>query len=329
MLDISVVINTRDQPEALRLCLGALEAQTLDPKRWEIVVADDGSQDAAGAVVAQAYGGRSRCTPLRLAPAGRAAARNAGLRAAQGNLVLFLGDDILGAPDLLEEHLRAHARHPGAAVVGLYEWTPECPSEAFRAWVDNCRFRDIHNADNAGFRFFYTGNVSAPRDALLAAGGFDENFALYGWEDIDLGWRLERRGLRIVHHPRAFATHHHPRVSLEALCRREYEMAFSAAYFFDKWRDEPEIKKDRFWPDGMDLRRTAPSALRRAVGKALIHAFEAVWPSSFLLTSLYNRLIWSFRYEGLRDGVAHYGPLLEKWREGKYSAEELTGRFQK
>lgn len=327
MLDISVVINTKDRAESLRLCLGALQAQTLDPSRWEIVVIDDGSRDDSAETVAKAYSGGSRCRVIRRPHGGCSSARNAGIDAAVARYILFLGDDVLTEPDLLAEHLAAHGRWPRAAIVGPYEWEREVPSVVFREFVDTCRFRKIKDPRNATWRFFYTGNASVERAALQEVGGFDENFFRYAWEDMDLGVRLEKAGLKIIYDPRARAEHNHPFASLDSLCRAEREQSFSACYFFEKWKGDPMVEPDRFWnPDSLPTRPSGP--WRRSLARGLIRAIEATYPSPALLRPLYERLVWSCRYEGLREGTEFYGELLSRWRAGEIAKEEAVRKFQ-
>jgi hypothetical protein len=57
------------------------------------------------------------------------------------------------------------------------------------------------------FSYYHTGNVSTARGVLNDVGGFNEEFAIYGMEDIELGYRLERQGSRMVHGPDARAVH--------------------------------------------------------------------------------------------------------------------------
>jgi GT2 family glycosyltransferase len=327
MIALSVVINTKDRADVLRLCLGALQAQTLAPERWEIVVVDDGSQDDGTARAVGAYRGAAPCRLVRRDHGGCAAARNTGIDAAVGRCVLFLGDDVFAEPNLLEEHLAAHDQRPQTAVVGPYERDGAGLSALLAEYVDTCRFRRIRDPDNASWRFFYTGNASVERETLLRAGGFDENFVGYAWEDMDLGVRLEKIGCRIVYHPPARATHHHPGVSLESLCRVEFEQSCSAWYFFEKWKDDPGVRAERFWTEDPARVRTAPP-WRKALGRVLIRAAEGLCPLPPLLRALYERLIWSYRYDGLRAGAAHYGPLLERWRAGRIPPDDLARRFQ-
>ena len=276
MLDISVVINTRNHPDELRLCLAALEAQTLAPERWEIVVVDDGSDDNSASQIVDAYTGASFCRMVPQAHIGRSAARNIGVSTARGTYVLLLGDDIIAAPDLLERHLKAHRQYDPVAVIGLTEWTPECGAELLREWLDNRAVWDIEDSLDVGFEYFYTGNASIDRRLMLDIGGFDENFIVCGWEDIDLGLRLKKWGVRIIYRAEAFATHNHPWMPIDELCRREYEKGFSAVYFFGKWAGDMEAEKLRFWQGPPEKARTGLNIMRswrRAVMRC------PCWPS--------------------------------------------------
>ena len=116
----SVVIPTFNRG---RLLLGTVEhiLQNGLPKGVvvEIFVVDDGSSTPAE----QALSTLVAVPPfalrvLRQENAGPATARNAGFRAAQGRIVLFLDDDILVGPDLVARHLEAHDRFPGSVVFG-------------------------------------------------------------------------------------------------------------------------------------------------------------------------------------------------------------------
>lgn len=324
---ISVIINTLNRPDALRLTLNALAAQSLPKSDWEVIVVDDGSPSDVTERVARAHGD-TNCHVIRREHGGRAAARNSGIFEAQGEWALFLGDDVLAAPDLLERHLKEHKRRPGQAIVGHYEWNLPTPSLSFRRWVDNLRFDKIRMEQDSLFRYFYTGNASVPLPILREVDGFDENFTLYGWEDMDLGLRLEKAGLRIRYVPLATAEHHHPEITLEGLCRREYEMAYSLFYYCAKWPGEPLVQEDLFWKgDPLEIR--PGSAWRKKAGQAAIRLLEHVAPfATWPLDGLYDRLLWSCRYEGLRDGARRYGPLLEQYARGELTEPDLRRRFQ-
>src|SRR5436190_310359 len=109
--DVSVVVATRDRAARLERLLAGLAAQTIGGDRFEVIVVDDGSADRTPALLAAAA--ERGELPLRTLrhdrPAGRAAAREDGWRAARGDLVAFIDDDCVPAPDWLAAGVEASA----------------------------------------------------------------------------------------------------------------------------------------------------------------------------------------------------------------------------
>jgi GT2 family glycosyltransferase len=225
---LTVVIPTHNRATTLAGCLRALFAQRPVPFAWTIAVVDDGSDDATPAVVASIA--REAPVPvsyLRQAASGPAAARNLGMRQASAAIVLFIGDDIIAEPTLVEEHGRWHERHadPAVAVLGTVTWSPALAVTPYMRWLelsgnqfDYERIRGREDVDPA--RFLYTANLSLKRDFIASTGEwFDERFKHALLEDIDLGRRLAARGLRLKYNPSAVAYHDHA-VTLAAYARR-------------------------------------------------------------------------------------------------------------
>ncbi|MFC1568365.1 glycosyltransferase family 2 protein [Candidatus Margulisiibacteriota bacterium] len=82
--------------------------------------------------------------------------------------------------------------------------------------------------------YFLSGNLSIQKSTFIEAGGFDENFGVYGWEDIELGYRL--RKLPLIYIPQAINYHYHF-VTDQDMLKRKYDMGRSAAYFYKKHSD--------------------------------------------------------------------------------------------
>ncbi|RPJ59144.1 MAG: glycosyltransferase, partial [Acidobacteria bacterium] len=208
---VSIVVPTLNRRTTLEYVLPTLASQTFDPASYEVLVCDAGSTDGTKELVASI--GIRRIRLVASERNGRSAARNAGIASARGELVLFNDADILADARLVEEHLRAHALHPRSAVVGC-EVQVDSLEQYRQASRDPARRRRLHphrpSRRLLPWWFFLTGNASVRRDAVLAAGGFDESFSGYGHEDIELGYRLERAGCRIHYHHAAVSYHWHP-----------------------------------------------------------------------------------------------------------------------
>lgn len=302
----SILINTYERPLILSRCLEALSRQKgIDGA--EVIVVDDGSS-ADFKAIERLYKTRMNLRYIKIRHAGRSAARNRGARAAEGERLLFLGDDVIVRPGWLARHLERGAGQPKLAVLGPYPLEkPDAYPPAFRAWADSVHLDRIADPENVGFEFFVTGNLSMDRALFLEAGGFDERFKVYGWEDIDLGLRFARAGGRIVYDENAKAHHAHPRMSRADLWRRERESGATAWQFWAKWNCE-EAQFMKFWGE-----RPAPGpAWRRAAARAAIAAIERVAPSAAILPKLYERLVYSYRHlgasEAMRGGAGEAAP---------------------
>jgi len=197
-VDISVQLCTYNRRDTVLRCVDALSRVTFDPSRFEVVIVDDGSTDGSAEALESASM-PCRLLVLRQSHAGLAAGRNTGIRAATGEVVLFVDDDTLADPALVQEHWRTHRAHGPAVVSGGVCHVPSHDSRAGRV-----RLSDLSTS------FFWTTNVSVSRQSLLDAGLFDEEFTEYGWEDLELGDRLRALGLARRRNARALVRHVKP-----------------------------------------------------------------------------------------------------------------------
>lgn len=239
---ISVVIPTLGREQTLRRALDHLEAQTVPPDEFEVILAADAKLTRPDALDHLLEGRKYPAQRTRPTRAGASAARNAGWRAATASLVLFIDDDILADPVLIEEHLRWHDEHPAPelAVLGHVRWAKELHVSPFMRWLNHgiqFNYPSIHGEETT-WEYFYTANVSLKRKLLECAGGFDEQRLPYGYEDLDLALRLHRRGgFRLLYNRAAGAQHVHP-MDLDLWRRRVARIAVSERQFVEL---HPEI----------------------------------------------------------------------------------------
>jgi len=205
---ISVVTPTHNRIELLTRTLGSLAGQEgVSAGEFEVIVVVDGDYDGTADALRQMTF-PFRLTVIPQVRSGVAVARNTGWRAARGDLVLFLDDDIVPKPNLLQEHLKAHQVQTRAVVIGRF--SPDTSTRR-NAWTryDELTQEKKYNAMGrteapSGIRL-YTGNVSMPKEALGAAGGFDHTLPRN--EDVDLGLRLQDLGYGFVYAPAADGLH--------------------------------------------------------------------------------------------------------------------------
>ncbi len=215
---LAVVIPTYNRRAILERTLAALAAQT--ERDFRVVVVDDGSTDGTWEWLERRAESASGppVVALRQENRGQGQARNRGVRQVDEELVLFLGDDVIPRADFVAEHRAAHvrlrARGERHAVVGFTDWrrgemkvTPAL--EVANLEGHQFGFAHMQPLAEVPFTCFYTSNISLPR-SLLGDQPFDPLFAAYGWEDVELGYRLSLGGLALVYHPAAAAEHLHP-----------------------------------------------------------------------------------------------------------------------
>jgi GT2 family glycosyltransferase len=237
MLEISVVIPTYNRLETLRHALPTLLEQDLDASQYELLVCDSNSDDGTAAYLADLRARHGHLRHLPAAYGGRAAARNAGIAAARGAIVLFNDADILASGDLLSTHLCRHRARSGIAVVGLEVQVKDLADYASKR--DHPQERGhLHppSRKKLSWLYFLTGNASVRRADLLRVGGFDESFTGYGHEDLELGYRLQRAGVEIVYEPRA-VNYHCQDVAYEDQKEKMRLAGRSTARFYRKHRD--------------------------------------------------------------------------------------------
>ena len=214
MTRVSVIVPTYNRLDRLKRVLDGFEKQTYSLANFEMVVVSDGSSDGTDDYL------RTLQTPLRLTPVfqpnqGVAVARNQGLQRATSELILFVDDDVVPTPQLIEEHLRYHDAHgPSHDLVVMGPMLTPAPEDFKMApWVQWEQAMLMKQYDDmiAGrweptARQFYTGNTSLARHHVVEAGGFDPNFRRA--EDVELAYRLADRGLRFLFNPDAIGYHY-------------------------------------------------------------------------------------------------------------------------
>jgi GT2 family glycosyltransferase len=229
---LSVIVPTRNKLPRLRLMLGALGRAAPPTGGSELIIVDDGSTDGTGEWLAgygEAWVGALPLRIVREHGAGRSSARKRGAQESEGELLLFLDDDVLVTAEHLQVLAGAHegrrdvvARGPILELPWLRHLDdPAAPSQAtgliaslaldaealrtggpgpFAAqprpsWLE--RAVQEHAARGALPYWACAGaNLSVHRATFEAAGGFDPALGrTWGLEDLELGLRLEALGV--------------------------------------------------------------------------------------------------------------------------------------
>ena len=210
---VSVVIPNWNGAHHLPTCLDSLRRQT--HRNVQVIVADNGSSDGSLELLARDY---AEVVVLPLGQnLGFTGACNAGMRAAQGEIVVLLNNDTETDPRWLEEVVAAFERNPQAGIVAskmlLFDRRDTFHTAGDFYRVDGTPGnrgvwqRDEGQYDREETVFSACGGSSAYRRALLDEVGLLDEAFYFSCEDLDLAWRAQLAGWRCVYAPRAIVYH--------------------------------------------------------------------------------------------------------------------------
>ena len=232
----SVIIPTYNRQPILAKCLAALENQQLTDAKvsgYEVVLVDDGSTDGTLEWLTARAAAFSHVRCFSQNHQGPAAARNLGVQQAKGDTIIFIDSDLVVTGHFLQGHADA-----------LVKGEKQLNSDRLftYGWVINtCNFdnptSEPYKITDFSAAYFATGNVAIARKWLEQAGLFDTRFQLYGWEDLELGVRLKKLGLKLIKCPTAVGYHWHPPFNLDQipkLIEKEIQRGRMGVLFYQK-----------------------------------------------------------------------------------------------
>ncbi|MGE4169661.1 MAG: glycosyltransferase family 2 protein [Candidatus Margulisiibacteriota bacterium] len=235
---ISIIIGTFNQCEVLERVLTAYQTQTMDPQHFEVVVVDSGSSDGTHALFGR-FKPAFRLNAIIQQNKGKAAARNRAVAEASGEIIIITDADMIPDPNFVATHWEAHQN---SAKVQCFEgrtfnmnylhWPP-IPNEIY-PYIK----RNYAEMAPLGWYYFLTGNVSLPKSVFMEEGGFDTDFTGYGWEDLELGYRLFQKKIPLSYLKSAVNYHYHVVHDQDEIARNE-KKGESALVMLQK---HPELK---------------------------------------------------------------------------------------
>ncbi|CAN5395320.1 hypothetical protein BH11ARM2_BH11ARM2_10640 [soil metagenome] len=247
----SLVLPCLSPPETLGTTLDGIAAQDFDLRAVQVIVIDDASDPPLAPTVSE-FNDEANAEVVYLrnhVNQGRAAARNAGLAVARGEILVFMDVDQLLDPEFLSTMDRAFGANLDQSIrANTSVWDPLLPRSAFLRYY-NSRFLGNRTADELSHidlndlppKYYATTCMATGREAVLRVGGFDETFRRYGCEDEELGVRLSNAGvpLRLEMEARSYSTD--DSLTVTRACKRLVDYAgFSVPHLLKK---HPEYRE--------------------------------------------------------------------------------------
>jgi len=214
--DISVIIPAYNAADTLALCIHALDKQQLADHTYEIIVVNDCSTDTTASILAQLDIECAANLEIIHHPQnqGRSAARNSGIKAAQGRILIFLDADLEVPPDFIAQHFRHYQNEQVVGVSGTTIPAPDIPLTKYQRYLYQAK-RGARKYDPdrpLHYSAFLFNNCSVRKKAFRQTGLFDEKIRHYGGEDTEMAFRIWRKYPHgLSHDPQITACHHHYR----------------------------------------------------------------------------------------------------------------------
>lgn len=199
LLTVAIPTYRRDQ-----VLIDTLEhLLRLEGPAFELLVLDQTeSHDAVTAARLESLAASGRIRWLRLKHPSVTAAMNRGLLEARGDVVVFVDDDVVPEPQLLDAHVRAHAAAASPTLVA---------GRVIQPWHEGlapASLDGLAGLARGEVREFIGCNFSVPRALALEVGGFDENFVRVAYRfEAEFAHRWRTRGHRILFEPSACLHH--------------------------------------------------------------------------------------------------------------------------
>jgi len=299
-MDVSIVIPTYNRARLLRSTIPALSNQRTTGFQYEVIFVSNGSSDDTESVLKEAateFDGKIRYYVI--APTGGPSApRNVGIRAATGDIVIILDDDVMPDPDLVLQHVEFHRAHPEPHRAAIGEvYVPARLMDDPMSLFHTFPYDEVRRLPRLSYLHFWTCNVSFKRSFMLEKGMFDEKFLYF--EDVVCAYKLAAGGMELSFAPAARGEHLH-QLKPEGVPAKGL---FTGLWLYAFLEKVPDLQaKLRFGVLSADL--PAPVLVRRVLSRAAFRLIDnpltfaalrwmgATGGKRSRITDLYYRLIF-------------------------------------
>ena len=235
---ISIIIGSYNQCETLKKVLPFYENVNTSYDLFEVIIVDSSSTDGTQEFL-KVYKPHFNFRYKIQENQGKAIARNSAAKLAQGDVLLITDSDMIPEKNFVQGHIDAHE-----------EASKDCCFQGLAWNLDSLEFPINHSKVSPqvgtfpkhmaklGWFYFLTGNVSLPKSLFDKHNGFNTLFMGYGWEDLELGYRLSQQKVPLYYLKSSVNYHYHV-ISKEEEIDRNIKKGESATIFLTL---HPELK---------------------------------------------------------------------------------------
>lgn len=328
MIKVSVIIPTYDRQASLLRLLASITRQSMDPEEFEVIVVDDGSPNFQLADQKGDY--LFSLKILRQENQGATIARNYGAQRSQGDLLVFIDDDVSITKGALEALAESCLKGNKIIALGALESRSE---EMGSKYAQMAVSLDGNHADKydqgveeATYVDCNTQVLAIKRDDFFELGMLqDPTGGWPNWDDVDLGYRASRVGYQFIRVNAAKGIHwDNSLANLDRACQRWFNASKSAVLLFQKYPDLKQSlpmfddKSPVSWQsDNPNLimkkiiRYIASTKMVMILLQGATRLFEISFPHPDILRTCYRWISGGYMFKGYRKGLKEYGPVDE------------------
>lgn len=241
-MKISIIIPTKNRNKKLRNVLSCLQKQS--NTNFEVIVVNDGNEDLTDKFIE--FSKKQSISFYSSLGKGVAATKNLGLLKAKGDLIIFIGDDIYPDKKFIQEHCAFHKKNAevNICMIGNTKWYSRNINQNNKYIYDfldegiQFDWRNIQPFQALDYFHFYTSNLSVKKKFIKHI-KFDERFDKPFYDDIEFGYRLSKKRMKLIYNPCAFAYHDHM-YTFDEVAKR----AFLSGKYYDLFLRTTGIKKE-------------------------------------------------------------------------------------
>ena len=283
---VSVVIPAYNAQNTIAACLDSLMKQDY-PGDYEVIVVDDGSADSTPDIIS----GYERVRLIRQANAGPAAARNKGAMDAKGEIILFTDSDCVPEGNWITEMIAPFKDDKDVVgVKGRYKTKQKEVTARFVQFEYEDKYRYMQKDKYIDFIDTYSAGFK--REIFLEMRGYDTEFPVACAEDVELSFRLSKKGYKMIFNPGAVVYHIHP-YRLKDYLKKKYKFAYWRIVAVKK--NPEKIIKDSHTPQIMKLQVFFPPAVLGSALLAIAYNSLIFFPFLFIFAFILTTIPFTIR----------------------------------
>ncbi len=324
MVKTSVIIPTYKRQDSLERLLDSLANQTLDAKDFEVIVVDDGSPEGSTGKEKASFPFSFKF--IHQVNQGATAARNNGALRSQGQILVFIDDDVIIERDALAAITEACIRQSKIIALGSLELCNTNSESSFSNIAISLESMDQDHRERQDRSLDYvacnTQFLAIARSDFFDLGMLqDPTGGWPNWDDVDLGYRAHLDGFKVIRVREAKGQHWDNSLSdRNSASERWFRASKSAVLLFQKYpdlrisipmyADMRPVNWDQDSPREITrklIRRLASTKLMLSMMEVMTDLLLKYYPNPNLLLPMYRWVFGGYKYRGYQQGLREYG----------------------